>query len=118
VRASFAHDEPIAWRRVAALPGYVYFDHHIHISRGVACVECHGRIDKMPLTWRAHPFQMRFCLECHRDPAPHLRPPDQVTRMDWTDWDRDPAHRSYGQKAMAAFHIQPARLTDCSTCHR
>jgi len=118
VRASFARDEPLAWKRVAALPGYVYFDHHIHISRGVACVECHGRIDKMPLTWRAHPFQMRFCIECHRDPAPHLRPPDQVTRMDWTDWDQDPANRDYGRKAMAAFHIQPARLTDCSICHR
>ncbi|MFL5295786.1 MAG: cytochrome c3 family protein, partial [Phenylobacterium sp.] len=117
-RASFAQDRPLPWKRVSALPGYVYFDHHIHISRGVACVECHGRIDKMPLTWRAHPFQMRFCIECHRDPAPHLRPPEQVTRMDWSGWDKLPGRRTYGEQAMRAFHIQPARLTDCSVCHR
>jgi hypothetical protein len=118
VRASFAQDRPLAWTRVSALPGYVYFDHHIHISRGVACVECHGRVDRMPLTWRAKPFQMRFCIGCHRDPAPRLRTPDQVTRMDWSAWDRDPANRGYGRQAMAAFHIQPAKLTDCDTCHR
>lgn len=118
VRNSLASGQPVAWRRVSALPAYVYFDHHIHIARGVACVECHGRVDEMPLTWRAKPFQMRFCIGCHRDPAPRLRPPDQVTRMDWSGWDKVPAHRAYGRQAMQAFHIQPAKLTDCDTCHR
>jgi hypothetical protein len=118
VRASFATNTPIPWKRVSALPGYVYFDHHIHIARGVPCVQCHGRMDEMPLAWRAKPFQMRFCIDCHRDPAPHLRPPDQVTRMDWSGWDKVPAHRAFGEQAMKRFHIQPARLTDCSTCHR
>jgi hypothetical protein len=118
VRLSFTQDRPIAWKRVSALPGYVYFDHQIHVARGVACVECHGRIDRMPLTWRAHPFQMRFCIDCHRDPAPHLRPPDQVTRMDWSEWDKDPAHREFGALAMRRFHIQPAKLADCAVCHR
>jgi hypothetical protein len=118
VRASLAKDTPIAWKRVSALPGYVYFDHHIHISRGVPCVECHGRIDKMPLTWRAKPFQMRFCIDCHRNPAPRLRPVDQVTRMDWSGWDKVPAHRDFGERAMKRFHIQPAKLTDCDVCHR
>jgi hypothetical protein len=117
-RASFAEGRPVAWTRVAALPEYVYFDHHIHISRGVPCVECHGRIDRMPLTWRAKALEMRFCLDCHRNPAPRLRPPDQVTRMDWTGWREDPANRDYGRRAMARFHIQPAKLTDCNICHR
>jgi len=118
VRAAFAAGKPLAWTRVSALPGYVYFDHHIHIARGVACVECHGRMDQMPLAWRAEPFQMRFCIECHRDPAPRLRPPGEVTRMDWTGWEKNPANRGYGEAAMRRFHIQPARITDCSTCHR
>ncbi|MBI1200220.1 MAG: cytochrome C [Phenylobacterium sp.] len=118
VRASFAENRPIAWKRVAALPEYVYFDHHIHVARGVPCVECHGRIDEMPLTWRAKPLQMRFCIDCHRDPAPRLRPVNQVTRMDWTGWASDPANRGFGERAMRRFHIQPAKLTDCNVCHR
>jgi DNA-directed RNA polymerase subunit RPC12/RpoP len=118
VRDSLASGQPLVWTRVANLPGYVYFDHHIHIARGVACVECHGRMDEMPLAYRAHALEMRFCLGCHRDPAPHLRPPDQVTRMDWSGWDQVPAHRAYGAAAMARFHIDPAKLTDCGLCHR
>ncbi|HZZ70317.1 MAG TPA: cytochrome c3 family protein [Phenylobacterium sp.] len=118
VRDSLANDRPLIWTRVAKLPGYVYFDHQIHIDRGVPCVECHGRMDKMPLAYRAHALEMRFCLGCHRDPAPHLKPPDQVTRMDWSGWDKVPAHRGYGQAAMARFHIEPAKLTDCGLCHR
>jgi hypothetical protein len=117
-RQSFAQGKPLVWRRVSALPQYVYFDHHIHIARGVACVECHGRIDQMALTYRAKAFQMRCCLDCHRNPAPHLRPPDQVTRMDWTDWDKDPVHAGYGARAMRAFGVDPAKLTDCNICHR
>jgi hypothetical protein len=86
VRASLADNKPLHWQRVARLPDYVYFNHSIHISRGVACVECHGRVDQMPLLARAKPFTMEFCLDCHRDPGPHLRPRDQVTRMDWSGW--------------------------------
>lgn len=118
VRQSFASGKPLVWRRVAALPEYVYFDHHIHVARGVPCVECHGRVDEMPLTYRAKALQMRFCLDCHRDPAPRLRPSQEVTRMDWSAWDNDPAHRAFGAHAMAAMHIQPSKLTDCSVCHR
>ncbi len=117
-RLSFAQDRPLGGRRVSARPGYVYVDHHIHIARGVPCVECHGRMDEMPLAYRAHALEMRFCLGCHRDPAPHLKPPDEVTRMDWSDWDQTPAHRAYGAQAMQRFHIDPAKLTDCGLCHR
>jgi len=118
VRASLVTGQPLAWNRVAKIPDYVFFNHAIHVNRGVACEECHGRIDKMPLTWRAHAFKMRFCTDCHRDPAPHLRPPDQVTRMDWTSWDADPRNRGYGAARMRALHIQPAKLINCEICHR
>jgi len=119
VRHSLASGEPIAWQRVARLPDYVYFDHSIHVARGVPCVECHGRVDQMPLMKRAEPFQMRWCLNCHRDPAPHLRPPSQITRMDWSDWQRNPEeHRLYGALMVKAYGIEPAKLDDCGICHR
>ena len=117
VRESLANGLPLRWNRVARLPDYVYFDHSIHVSRGVACVECHGRVDLMPLMSRAEPFQMGWCLDCHRDPAPHLRPVEEVTRMDWSDWTAARA-AAYGARAAALHHIEPARLDDCSVCHR
>ncbi len=117
VRQSLATGRPIGWRRVAELPDYVHFDHSIHVARGVACLECHGAIDRMPLTWRAKPFEMRFCLECHRDPAPHLGPPEQVTRTTSLGWSAQ-ARRRYGEGVMRAHRIDPARLQDCGICHR
>jgi hypothetical protein len=119
VRASLASGTPLQWRRVTHLPDYVYFNHSIHIARGIPCEECHGRIDRMPLTTQAHGFTMGWCLDCHRNPAPHLRPPDQVTRMDWSDWDRHPEqHAGFAAQAMKAHHIEPAKLDDCALCHR
>jgi hypothetical protein len=116
VRQSLAENRPILWHRVARVPDYVYFRHDIHIAKGIACVECHGRIDRMPLTWRAKAFEMKFCLDCHRDPEPHLRPRDQVYNFDW----KPPAdHAALGRKLMAEYHIKsPAELTSCGTCHR
>jgi hypothetical protein len=81
VRTSLAKDVSLHWHRVAMLPDYVFFRHDIHITKGVGCVECHGRIDTMALTYRAVPLTMQFCLDCHRDPAPHLRPLDQLTNQ-------------------------------------
>lgn len=119
VRDSLATGRPIAWQRVARLPDYVYFNHAIHIDRGVPCVTCHGRVDRMPLTARAEPFRMRWCLDCHRDPAPRLRPPDQVTRMDWSEWDAHPErHALYGEMMIKVYGIEPAKLDDCDVCHR
>ena len=119
IRESLASGKPIAWQRVAKLPDYVYFNHSIHIARGVPCVACHGRVDKMPLMARAQPFQMRFCLNCHRNPAPQLRPPDQVTRMDWSDWDKHPEeHKLYGELMAKAYGIEPSKLDNCNICHR
>jgi hypothetical protein len=119
VRESLASGKPLLWHRVARLPDYVYFNHAIHVARGVPCATCHGRVDEMPLTVQAQPFQMQWCLDCHRNPAPRLRPPDQVTRMDWSDWDRHPErHPGFGAAVMQAHHIDPKKLTDCDVCHR
>ena len=117
VRHSYATNAPIDWNRVAKLPDYVYFNHSIHIARGVACVECHGRIDKMALTYRANAFTMKFCLDCHRDPAPRLGPPDQVTRMDWSGWS-EADRRRYGEAALKRFHVDLGKLDNCEVCHR
>jgi hypothetical protein len=118
VRASLASGQPLRWNRVSAVPDYVFFNHSIHVDRGVPCVACHGRVDQMPLTVRAKRFQMTFCLSCHRDPAPRLRPPDQVTRMDWSGWEDVPAHKTFGAQAVKHFGIRPAELVNCEICHR
>jgi len=116
VRQSLAENRPILWHRVARVPDYVYFRHDIHIAKGIACVECHGRIDRMPLTYRAKAFEMKFCLDCHRDPEPHLRPRDEVYNFDWKP---PPDHAALGRRLMAEYHIKsPAELTSCGTCHR
>jgi hypothetical protein len=114
VRESLAEKKPLRWTRVYTLPDYVYFDHSIHIAKGVGCTECHGPIGDMPLTWKATTLYMSWCLACHRDPAPHLRPRDQVFNPHWK---RTPATPS-GKALMAAYHIHPETLSDCSVCHR
>ena len=104
------------WNRVALLPDYVYFRHDIHIAKGVGCVECHGRVDTMALTYRAKPLTMQFCLDCHRDPAPHLRPADQITNMAWK-----PDRRPRGARAtrlLKQYGIRVGELTHCFVCHR
>jgi hypothetical protein len=111
---SAAQDQPIPWQRVHVLPDFVFFDHSVHVAKGVACIECHGRVDQMPLTWRASPLQMQWCLACHRDPAPHLRPHSQVFSMDAPR----PAPAQAAQLARDAHLESRRRLTDCSTCHR
>jgi hypothetical protein len=117
VRESYATGKPLTWQRVSQLPDYVYFDHHVHVNNGVACVECHGRMDRMPLTWRAKPFHMGFCLDCHNHPASGLRPREMVTRMDWSGFDKD-VLETYGIKIAEHKGIDPKRLTNCETCHR
>lgn len=115
VRRSLSEDQPIRWRRVVKLPGYVYFNHSIHIAKGVGCADCHGRIDRMPATAPAKALQMEFCLDCHRDPAPHLRPLEAVTDMDWQP---PPDQRAVGTRRIAERGIDLGRITDCYSCHR
>lgn len=116
VRESLASNTPIAWHRVAQLPEYVYFRHDIHVAKGVGCSECHGAIDTMPLTFRAKALTMEFCLDCHRDPAPHLRPRDQVTNLHWTVAGND--RQALGHKLMQDYGIRAGQLDHCYVCHR
>jgi hypothetical protein len=114
LRQSAASGRPIAWNRVHTLPDFVYFNHAIHVAKGVACRECHGRIDQMPMTWRTAPLEMEWCLDCHRDPGPHLHPKDEVFSMTAA-----PPASAETARLVAAAHLQSTRrLTDCSTCHR
>jgi len=113
VRDSFSTGQPIAWNRVTDLPGFVYFDHDIHVQKGVGCSTCHGRVDDMPLTFKTQSMQMSFCLDCHIDPSKYVRPEDQVFNMAWAP----PANQAeLGQQLVQAYHIQSK--ISCSTCHR
>ncbi len=113
VRESYATGMPIPWVKVHDLPDYAYFNHSAHVRRGVGCVECHGRVDKMEVVYQAKPLSMGWCLDCHRNPDLHLRPPELVTQMDWKPVG-DPV--AYGKKMRAERNINPSE--DCSTCHR
>lgn len=115
VRESLAHNVSLNWNRVTVLPDYVFFRHDIHISKGVGCVECHGHIDTMALTERAKPLTMQFCLDCHRDPAPHLRPLDQITSMSWQS---EGDGRAQGQTLIKQYGIRVGQITHCFVCHR
>jgi len=113
VRESYASGEPIEWIRIHDLPDYVYFNHSAHVNAGVGCVSCHGRIDTMEVVRQEEPLHMNWCLECHRNPEPNLRPVDKVTAMDWTP-SEDP--EVLGARLRAEHNINPR--VDCSTCHR
>jgi menaquinone reductase, multiheme cytochrome c subunit len=109
---------PIPWVRVHDLPDYVYFNHSAHVTRGVGCVSCHGRIDRMEVVYQAKPLSMGWCLECHRNPAPNLRPPEAITDLMWTPPEGLPAEE-YGQRLMKEYNIRgPEYMQSCSTCHR
>lgn len=113
-RQSLARNEPLRWTRIYALPDYVYFDHSIHVAKGVGCTECHGPIGDMDLTWKASTLQMSWCLSCHRNPAPHLRPLDEVFDP---HWQRKPSTPP-GDQLLVDYKIHPKILTDCGICHR
>ena len=116
VRNSLARNEPLQWTRLNRLPNYVYFNHAIHVTKGVGCSTCHGAVDTMQLTYKANAFEMQFCVDCHRHPDQFVRPQDQVWNMHWSP---PPDQESAGPKLVAAYHIgTAARLTDCSICHR
>jgi len=113
VRSSFRDDRSIEWTRVHDLPDFVYFNHSIHVNKGIGCSTCHGRIDLMPLLYQVQTLQMSWCLDCHRDPELYVRPRESVYQM--TYW--SPADQlALGRKLVAEYKIQS--LTSCSTCHR
>ncbi len=115
VRDSYATGQSIPWVQIHKTPDYVYFNHAVHVNRGVSCVHCHGQINKMEEAYHAKPLSMGFCLECHRDPASFLRDPKQVYNLDWQP--EDPAaHRDAMLKAVHDWNINSSQ--NCSACHR
>jgi hypothetical protein len=116
VRESYRTDKSIEWVKVHRLPDFVYFNHSIHVNKGVGCSSCHGQVNQMPLMFQAKELTMQWCLDCHRDPAKNLRPKDQIVNMDW----QPPANQEeLGKKLAAENHLRSTYdLTSCSTCHR
>lgn len=113
VRQSLRTGESIPWVRVHDLPRFVYFNHSIHLHKGIGCSTCHGRVDLMPLTHKGNTLYMEWCLECHRSPERFVRPREQVFNMAYQPPDNQ---ADLGQRLVTEYEIEP--LTDCVTCHR
>lgn len=111
LRDAYFGGSPLVWQRVTWLPDFVFFDHSAHVTRGVACVSCHGRVDLMPQVYAVATMTMGFCLDCHRQPDPSLRPVERVGDMEWT-------HKAERESAGAQVASAARPGTDCSTCHR
>jgi len=137
VKESWATGEPIAWVKIHDLPDYAYFNHASHVNKGVSCISCHGRVDQMEVVYQAEPLSMAWCLDCHRNPAPHLRPKDQVTHLGWkvedlavsnpdlyaTIQQKNPGQPItqdlLGEFLKKEYVIRDTHyMTACSTCHR
>jgi len=112
VRKSLERDEPLRWNRVHDLADYVYFNHAAHVNNGVGCESCHGRVDRMPLARQVQPLTMSWCLDCHRNPGPNLRPEQAITAMGFD------AAAVDSHALLERYGIQVDRLSDCSVCHR
>jgi hypothetical protein len=116
VRASMAEGKPLNWVRVNDLPDFVYFNHSIHVRKGVGCATCHGRVDQMPLLYQESTLMMSWCVDCHRNPAKYVRPREEVFNM---AWERPAGDPGLGERLVKEYKIAGAdQLTSCSTCHR
>lgn len=119
VRESWRTGKPIEWTRVHDLPDYAYFNHSIHVNKGVGCSTCHGNVNEMPLMYQASSLQMEWCLECHRSPERFLRPKEQIFNMDWQRENTSAEQIAQGNEIKKAHNIRSIEsLTSCSTCHR
>lgn len=116
VRASYQSNEPLRWQRVYNLPGFVYFDHSIHVHKGIGCSSCHGQIDQMPLAYQVPTLLMDWCLECHRHPERQIRPRAEVFNMRYQPPDNQ---IDLGRQLCKLYDVkQPLQITSCTTCHR
>ena len=120
VRESAASGKPIPWVQIHRTPDFVYFNHSVHVNRGISCVECHGQINQMTEVYHARPLSMAFCLDCHRNPAAKVRPLDKITDLNWK-WSGDPniaaeKQKVFGEKFVHDFRVES--LQTCSACHR
>jgi hypothetical protein len=113
VRTSLRSNTPLRWTRVTDVPDFVYFSHAIHVAKGIGCSTCHGRVDRMALTFREHPMLMEWCLDCHREPERYVRPREAVFQMDWAP---PPDQAAQGRRLVQQYGIRA--LTDCYVCHR
>jgi hypothetical protein len=116
VRESYRSNQSLRWRRVYSLPGFVYFDHGIHVQKGIGCSSCHGRIDEMPFTYQVPTLLMEWCLDCHRNPQRQIRPREEVFNIRY----EPPGDQlDLGRKLVKQYDVKDAAtLTTCSTCHR
>lgn len=112
VHQSWATGKSIPWTRIHRLPDFVFFNHSAHVNRGVSCVVCHGRIDTMEKVYQAKELSMAWCVDCHDNPEPHLRPTEFVTKLDWTTENPE----ELGKKLADENNIHPK--TNCAVCHR
>lgn len=119
VLESSASGMPIDWVRVHHVADYAFFNHAAHVNRGVGCVSCHGRVDEMEVVYQAQPMSMGWCLDCHRDPEPNLRPLSEITNMTWgknLTVEEQLALDKQRLQLLDLYHISPSE--NCSTCHR
>ena len=120
VRQSAANNTPVPWVQVHIVPDYVYFNHSVHVTRGISCVSCHGRVDQMTEVREVKSMSMSFCLDCHRDPASQIRPVDKVTNLGWT-WSTngvEAANLQTVEGKKLVEHLRVESLQSCSACHR
>lgn len=120
VRDSAANNTPIPWVQVHKVPDYVYFNHSVHVDRGISCVKCHGRVDQMTEVREVKSMSMSFCLDCHRDPAAQIRPVEKVTNLGWT-WSTngvEAANLQTVEGKKLVEHLRVESLQSCSACHR
>jgi hypothetical protein len=119
--ASYKSGKPVDWKRVHKLPEYAYFNHSVHVNKGVSCVSCHGQVNDMKVVWHDQPLTMGWCLKCHSDPEPHLRPLSEVTNLNWTPPQTsgqsvEQARRDAGAEIKKNYQVNPP--TNCQACHR
>ena len=116
VRESFVSGQPLQWTRVHDMPDFVFFNHSIHVNKGVACESCHGRVDQMQLAYMAKTMTMDWCVDCHREPEKNIRPKEHVYKMGWKP---NMDQVEMGLRLVKEYHILPEQqLTNCSICHR
>lgn len=115
VRSSYRTGKPIEWNKVHDLPDFTYFNHSIHVAKGMGCATCHGPVHQMRLMRSAQPIQMRWCLECHRSPEKFIRPKEEIYNMTWQAKDQE----TLGRELVEKYKVRPpAEITSCGTCHR
>lgn len=118
IRESLSSGDPVHWERIHDLADYVYFNHSVHINRGVSCVECHGRIDRMEVVEQAKPLSMSWCLDCHRNPEPRMRPASEITNLGWQMPGSMEEHVQAMREEYGDGETPIRASTNCSTCHR